>query len=97
MMEAEALCEIHGPYYSGYPRCPVCAVMDEPDEEISDDLIREYRKQFPEGEDSSGIESNPLCSRCQHSRGLHETKLSALPYGYCVHVECDCTQYQEEE
>jgi hypothetical protein len=62
-----------------------------------DDLIREYRKQFPKGEDSSGIDSNPLCDYCQHNRGLHETKVSDNPYGYCVHVECDCTQFQSEE
>ena len=61
-----------------------------------DETIRRYRERYPEGEDSSGIDSNPTCARCAHSRGLHETKVSDRPYGYCVHVECDCTQFEEE-
>lgn len=60
------------------------------------DLITEYRRKYPEGEDSSGIESNPLCARCNHNRGLHETKASDRPYGYCIHVECDCTHFVSE-
>jgi hypothetical protein len=59
----------------------------------NDDLIRAYRERFPEGEDSSDIDSNPVCGRCQHSRGLHEMRVRGLPFGYCVHMDCDCTHY----
>lgn len=59
-----------------------------------DDAIRAYRERYPAGEDSSGIDSNPACARCQHSRGMHEMRVRGLPFGYCVHVDCDCTQYE---
>lgn len=64
---------------------------------MNDDLIARYREQFPAGEDSSGIDSNPSCAYCDHSRGLHETKVRHLPYGYCVHIECDCTCFKAAE
>ena len=60
----------------------------------TDEHLAAYRERYPEGQDSSGIDSNPPCARCTHTRGLHETKVSDLPYGYCVHVDCDCTAYQ---
>jgi len=62
-----------------------------------DELIAAYREKYPEGEDSSGIESNPLCGRCNHTRGMHEVKgFQYTPFGYCITPDCDCTHYVDE-
>lgn len=37
-----AYCQQHGPYYSGFPKCPVCAAYDEPDLEIESDIMEGF-------------------------------------------------------
>lgn len=78
----------------------IANILKMPIKSVDEWMIEAYRQKHPEGEDSSRIESNPICARCDHTRGHHELKIADKPFGYCVYVDdnyndCDCTEFLE--
>ena len=72
----------------------IANILKMPIKSVDEWMIEAYKIKHPLDE-SEGPESNPLCSRCGHNRGLHEIKVNRLPYGYCVHLDCDCVRFVE--
>jgi hypothetical protein len=80
----------------------IANVLKMPIKSVDEWLVEAHYRQFPTDEDISGIESNPLCARCGHNRGVHEISIKDKPYGYCVSAnddfsDCDCTGFVSRE